>query len=466
MRAFLYARVSRDPKQRGRSTDAQLTEGRRYCEAQGWTIAGEYVDIDRSASRHARKPRPDYDAMVRDVQAGNADVIVSWEASRLHRDLAAYAQLRDLCLKHGVLWCYDGNVFDMSKRSDRKVTAQDAIQAEDESEGIRERVLRTMRLRAEAGQPTGRILYGYMRRYDPDTGDLIGQFPHPEHADIVRRMFREFAAGTSIYRIQKNLNADGITTRTGKPWLDVTIRAALGNPGYVGRRIHQGRDIGPATWEALIDELTWHRVQGILNDPTRARMKDSRTRHLLSGIAICGPCGGKLRVLKNRGIVSYVCEDNFCVAIKKDNLEAYVEQKVVRKLENPSSAEVFDPAPQEGVIAAALAEEARLVAELEEARTAAKNGTLSVASLIAVESGVLARIKKVRASMADLGVPPLLADLAGKPDADKRWNALPLEEQRSVLRAIANVTVNGGLRGSSKIADGRVQVRLGIRNRS
>jgi len=466
MRAFLYARVSRDPKQRGRSTDAQLTEGRRHCEAQGWDIAGEYVDIDRSASRHAKKPRPDYDAMVRDVEAGKADVIVSWEASRLHRDLEAYVQLRNLCFEHGVLLCYDGNIFDMSKRSDRKVSAQDAIQAEDESEGIRERVLRTMRLRAEAGQPTGRILYGYMRRYDPTTGDLIGQYPHPEHADVVRRMFRECAAGLSLYRIEKGLNADGLTTRTGRPWLAVTVRAALGNPGYVARRVHQGRDIGPADWEPLIDELTWHRVQSILNDPSRPRMQNSRARHVLSGVATCGPCGSKLRVLKNRGIVTYICSGGFCVAIKKVTLEAYVEEMVVRWLRTPEAADALNPAPQEEALAEALAAEAELMAELGQARAAAKAGTLSVGSLIAVESGIQTRIKKVRATLTDLGLPPALAEIAGKPDAGVRWNALDLEVQRSALRSIAVVTVNGGLRGSSKITKGRIQVSLGVRNNS
>jgi len=141
LRAFTYGRVSRDPKGRGTSVAAQNEENERICDERDWVIVGRYEDPDRSASRHARKSRPDYEAMVEALQRGEADVIVYWEASRAYRDLEVYVKLRRLCLETGVLLCYNDTIYDMSKTSDRANSARDAVQAETESDQIRDRVL-------------------------------------------------------------------------------------------------------------------------------------------------------------------------------------------------------------------------------------------------------------------------------------------------------------------------------------
>src|SRR5690606_35092785 len=113
------------------------------------------------------------------------------------------------CMAAGVLLCYNGQVYDLSKREDRKATAQDAIAAEDEAEGIRDRNLRTTRATAKKGTPHGRILYGYARRYDPDTGDLIEQYEHPDRGPIVREIFERIAAGETEYSIVQDLRGRG-----------------------------------------------------------------------------------------------------------------------------------------------------------------------------------------------------------------------------------------------------------------
>ncbi|MFJ9847516.1 recombinase family protein [Kitasatospora sp. NPDC101155] len=87
LRAFLYARASRDIKGRGSSTAAQMTENRREADDRGWLIVDEFIDDNRSASRYAKKKRARFADMVDRVRAGEADVIITWESSRLQRDL-------------------------------------------------------------------------------------------------------------------------------------------------------------------------------------------------------------------------------------------------------------------------------------------------------------------------------------------------------------------------------------------
>lgn len=462
LRAFLYARASRDPKKRASSTASQMLENRRECDDHGWENVGEFVDNDRSASRHARKARDEFEDMVRRVKAGECDIIVSWEASRLHRDLDTYVRLRNLCLEAKCLWSYNGTVYDMSKRTDRKNTALDAIQAEDEAEAIRDRNLRTVRLNAETGRPHGRILYGYARRYDPASGALMDQVPHPEQAPVVRRIFSDFVGGLTAYTIAKNLRAEGIKTGTGREWSDVSVIALLKKPSYAGRRIHQGTDIGTASWEALVDDLTWHTAQQIINAPGRAKMRDTAARYLLSGLANCGVCGGLIRTVANGNSPSYICDDKYCAAMVMTVMEAYVEERLVNWLGTPEAAAAFRDDSLEEELAEALAEEAALTSELDAARSAAKAGTLSVASLIAVEAGLLPRIEAAQAVTRHVSVSPVLEGLLGRSDADERWNALVLEQQRAVLREVAVITLNPAEgKGNPSMYRGRVVVRLG-----
>src|SRR5215218_4342778 len=91
LRAVIYTRVSSDPNERGRSVGEQEAECRAVCDREGWAVVAVYSDNDRSASRYATKARPEYKRLINAVDAGETDVLVTWEPSRAQRDLAAYA---------------------------------------------------------------------------------------------------------------------------------------------------------------------------------------------------------------------------------------------------------------------------------------------------------------------------------------------------------------------------------------
>lgn len=291
--AYLYGRASHDPTKKGRSVSTQLSEGRGLCEQFGWPIVGVFdKDVDRSASRHAKRERADFEAMLEGIAIRSCRIVVAWEASRYYRDLEAYVRLRNACLAANVLLCYNGAVYDLSKRQDRKATAQDALQAEDEAEGIRDRQLRTQRKTAEQGRPMGRAPYGYKRTYDPDSGELVDQVPHPDRAPYVREIFNLFAAGETGYSIVQWLNGEpGARHPGGRPWEIDRLNVVLRNPAYIGRRIFQGKDVGEGTWKPIIEDTeVFYQVQRILSNPARRTQRDSRATYLLSFVALCGEC--------------------------------------------------------------------------------------------------------------------------------------------------------------------------------
>lgn len=461
--AYLYGRASRDPKKRGRSVRSQMREGRQVCNDNGWPIIGEYPDIDRSASRYAKRGREKFEEMIEGIERGVPRILVAFEASRYYRDLEVYIRLRNVCMSAGVLLCYNGTVYDLSKRADRKTTAQDAIQAEDEAEGIRERNLRTVRQNAQEGRPHGRLLYGYARRYDPDTGELIEQYPHPEQGLIVKEIFRRIAAGESSYAIVRDLRARGVT-RHGRPWAEHHLFTMLRNPAYVGRRIHQGVDIRAAAWDPIVDEDTFYTVKAIVTDPARRSTRERSIQHLLSGLVRCGACGALLRVQKNRGYKAYICSVSFCVSMREDWLDAYVEEAAVAWLSSPAAGAAFSPsASTDDQAGAARARLRALEGQLAEARSLAgtfgADGTpgLSIVSLAALEGQLVPQIEQARQEAETVAVPPAVRDLVDRGRIDALWEGYSLHQKRTVLRLIVQPSLNRArVSGLRRIEPGRI----------
>lgn len=460
--ALLYGRASRDPKKKGRSVADQIATGSEMCERFNWPIVEVFdQDVDRSASRHARRQRKDFEALLTAIEARKARIVVAFEASRYYRDIEAYIRLRNACMEADVLLCYNGQVYDLSKREDRKATAQDAIAAEDEAEGIRERVIRTTRSQAKKGAPHGRILWGYARRYDEESGDLIEQYAHPERGRIVTEIFQRVAAGETEYSILGSLRGRG-EWKPGQPWKYYHLTRIIRNPGYLGQRVHQGEVIGKASWPALVDQETWDTVQGIIANPARTTTTDKSVKHLLSGIATCGYCPDRpiVKVAKTRTYLAYQCSTAFNTVIKKELLDAYVEYAVRRWLASPAATLAFQSTEQ--------ADRARgrlrgYEAQLEQARGLASEfdddgaPKLSIASLASLEARLAPLMQAARADAQEVQAPPLVRSLVGQPDVDERWGQLPVEAKRTVLRAIVNVQVNrASSRGRRGIEPGRV----------
>jgi DNA invertase Pin-like site-specific DNA recombinase len=491
--ALLYGRNSRDPKKKGRSVEAQLNDGRDLCDRYEWQIVEEFKDAGLSASRHARRDRDDFEALLDAIEntppiPGVIRICVAYEASRYYRDLEAYVRLRNACYHAGVLLCYNNTIYDLSKREDRKATAQDAIAAEDEVEGIRDRNVRTARQTAEKGGVWGKIPFGYLRKYDPDTGELLGQYEHPKHGPIVLRSLKHIDSGGSINSLIKTLRAEPEAKRLdGHKWNEGLVKYMLLNRAYLGERLHHGKSV-KAQWEPLKGLETpegralFRRVTKMLTDPGRGEIRDSRAAHLLSHLALCGECeddsilkatkiGGKARNPRN----VYRCQESRDVTITERILDAYVEESVLRWLSNKTLARAA-LIPDEDKVAQEVQQAQELLdiytEELEEARqlnrTRNEQGRplLSLATLSQKELELLPKIEKLQAQLQTAtGLPLLVQDLLSAPDPEVVWNGsdaaedaparspMSLEQKREALRQLVTVRVHKQKDGSRKVSD-------------
>ena len=475
LRAFIYDRNSRIGREGSTSTDDQSTENRRFCESRDWIVAAEFTDPGRGASRYSNAKRPDFDEMIRRLEAGirprgrhaECDVLVVWAASRATRDMHVYLRLRDLCERSKVQLCYNGTIYDLSKGSDRFVTGLGALQAEFEADNIRDGILRTTRANAERGRPHGRTPFGFHRIYDERTGALLRQEADAPAAQIVREASERVAAGESLREVARDFNRRGVTPPSSSEWVPEKVRSMILKPSNIGERQHQGEVVGQAQWDGIVDEATYYACVQLLEDPARRTQRSTAIKHLLSGLPLCGLCPKEVNAVLRPvahtpdGAKVYSCRRCFGVSIRVPMLDDYVQAAFLAHVERPEFAEALsvDGGDEQMQRAVALAQELeRQLAEARKLAVTIKDGrmALSAVSLAGIEAQLLPQIDEAREQARSRTVPLLVSQIAG-PGARDVWEGLDLGQRRVVLRAVVCVRVYPAGRGVRSIRPGRVQ---------
>ena len=233
VRVALYTRVStEDQAKEGFSLDAQLERLRFYAKAQGWEIAGEYVDEGHSG-RTTKRPR--YSQMMDD--RAKWDTLLVLKMDRIHRNSRNFMAMMDALRKEGKEFASVTESLDTSTAMGRFV--MDIIQriAQLESDQIGERTFVGMEQKAkEGGGSLGKPApFGY--RYG-EGGVFV---PVPDEAAAVTELFHRFAAGTNKQDLATWLNEAGLRGRKGRPWTRWSVDDLLRNPTYAGALGWEGR---------------------------------------------------------------------------------------------------------------------------------------------------------------------------------------------------------------------------------
>jgi hypothetical protein len=164
-------------------------------------------------------------------------------------------------------------------------------------------------------------------------------------------------------------------------------------------------------------------------------------KHLLSGLAVCGVCGGRMRVQKNRGFLAYLCVEGFHVSRREDYADAVVVGAVLRRLIRPDLSEVLaGDEGEDSEAAEALTEAREKRARLEGFYDAAAAGELSPAALSRIEARLLPEIEQAEERSRRTGLPPIVGDVAG-PDAAEKWDRLSIAQKREVVSALCRVEI-------------------------
>jgi site-specific DNA recombinase len=383
MRAILYARYSSDA-QSAASIEDQLRLCRQRAEREGWRIVATCTD---AAISGATTLRPGYQEMLSRLRQGGIDIVLAESLDRFSRDqehiarfykLASFAAVRIITLAEGEI-----NELHIGLKG-----TMGALYLKD----LADKTRRGEAGRILQGRHIARPAYGYQTvlKYRPDGERERGlRAIYPAEAAIVRRIFRDYAAGTSPRGIARALNAEGVPGPSGGLWYDASIRGRptrqdglLRNCLYIGRLAwnrrrnmidpqsgNRVRKLNPAgdlievdvPELRIIDQTLWDAVQQRLDQEAvdrphpdngcdaRAPAQTAfwnrrRPRHLLTGKVICGCCRGPYVAAGKDYMACHAAIQGACRnrrSIRRYRLEGRVLAALRHDLMHPEAVEAF-----------------------------------------------------------------------------------------------------------------------------
>ncbi|WP_371592622.1 recombinase family protein [Streptomyces virginiae] len=460
--AFLYARISEDPRDRRRGVKRQMSDLHTFSDENGWEVGGEYVENDVSA--HSGEERPEYDRLMADAieaaqEPGVRVIVVGYHPSRVWRRPVERAQaIEDL--RHAKCWVAfeSGGLFNMAKASDRSQLRSLGESDTAESEVKSERVARAALERAQEGRANGPVAYGWRRQYEYDARGQVDGFhdvEDPEQAAIVRDIVTRLLSGASLIGITADLNARGVPApgagmrlkrravgqnADGSLWNKTSVKKLALRPANVGLRVHQGVEY-KAAWPALITDEQYAQLRNLFAERAVVRELPGARKHLLTWgeVATCGPCGSVLRVAmkgnakRGRKQSTYLCDANGCVGRNEEALDTYVGTVVVRLLSKPEAADVFRG--DDSAALAALDRAEGLKARQEAAADDYADGVITREQLRRITAKLAKQITDAQSEARRLRPAFDLSAFDGLvgPRSAEAWKALLVPQKRRVL---------------------------------
>lgn len=450
---FTYERISKTRSGKLRKGDGRggmvgedAQHGENVAYVHGWDPEAAIVDWRDNASGWCESTeRPDWEAMLEAIAAGQCQAVVAWAADRYTRQPMQMEQLIAACKRGNVqLHTRLGGIH----ADPTMIRIEGALAAKESQQKSDRQKLKQSTLATEGKPHGGQRPYGWNEKRDA----LV-----PEEAAHVRWAADQVLQGRSIRSITAELTERGATTATGKAWRAGNLGTYLRRPMLAGLRVAHGQVVGPASWPALLDLGTWEAVRNLLENPDRRVSKSAPRVYLLSGIARCASCGGSMRgrsgAYRDLG-PAYYCEatKTGCAHRRADLVDAQVRAVVVELLAKVDATGALVPA----VDTSARAMVQGVIDELEAsqiglARMAARRA-ITEAQLEAATIESEAELKVRRRELADLELDArrpaaVLKGLAGKANAAELYDAMSLEKRRAVVALLVTVTIASGARG-------------------
>lgn len=354
--AFILARYSTD-NQNADSIEVQVGKCTEWCNAQGLPILGIYADYAVSGMKDTR---PQYEAMMQALREGRADTVVIYDQSRMFRDMTLWFNFRRDLERMGV------SVHSVTQPNIGGDLKNPAVFLEESVWAVfnqlhvlqtTQKVNAAKQRKARMGEHNGGIPpLGYRVE---DKHLVIDE----AEAAIVRRIFREYASGSSYKAIIDGLNRDGLKTKRGNDFGSNSLHDLLHNEKYTGVLTYGGKPYrpdgtrnshaAPGTDAIRTEEAVPAIISRELFDTVQERMaKNKRAQggrpgtkrsYPLKGKVFCGLCKSAVYVSTSKKVYDYYkCggrkNGNGCegVILSVDKLEQLVADSLRAQLGSPT----------------------------------------------------------------------------------------------------------------------------------
>ena len=332
----IYIRLSKEDMDKGYDESESITNQKalltEYVEKLGWEyeLVDIYIDPGYTGTNFNR---PDFKRMIKDIELGKVNMVVTKDLSRLGRD---YIETGEYIEK----WFPENNVRYVSvtdnidtfatNNGNNDIAPFKSILNDMYSKDLSKKIKTALHTMQKQGKWVGgKTPLGYVKD-EKDKNHLV---ICEEEAEIVKTIFNMAMAGNSVSTIKNYLNNKHIPTlsqsRYNKPtfWENKTIKLILQNKAYIGVTIQNKRSrisyknrklranpetqwqIVENTHELIIDKNVFDRVQkmGILQKYDR---NEKKHKFLLDGLLICYECKHKIGVRSRKdGRLDMICNN-------------------------------------------------------------------------------------------------------------------------------------------------------------
>ncbi|MGO0063859.1 recombinase family protein [Brevibacillus fluminis] len=364
----IYARVSTEEQaEQGYSIPAQIELLRALCKSEQKVVFKEYIDAGISGKSIDK--RPAIQELLRDVEQGLIHEVVVWRMDRISRKMSDLLSILDKLDHHNVKFLsYSEKQYDTKTASGKLNLQMFGAIAEFQRNSIVENVKMGMKQRARDGKWNGGNVLGYdVVEVPSGKGTDSVLMINPLEAELVRKIFRMYAAGQGLRSIANQLNKEGYKTKPGNAFSTVAVKTILNNPVYIGKIRYNVREnwnekrrkginpdpiIADGEHEPIIDLDMWEAVQKLYGKKSKTSPRVYEGTYLLTGLMRCPQCGGTLgahRVkdtLKDGTVVVrryYVCNkfknngSRACSSnsVRADFVESYVLERIAEVVQHP-----------------------------------------------------------------------------------------------------------------------------------
>ena len=456
--AAVYARISSDPS--GERLGVQRQEADCLAEAKrrGWSVAEVYVDDDRSAF-DSRRPRPEYQRLLRDIGLGLRDGVMIWRLDRLHRQPRELEEFIVLCDKHKVALATVTGDVDLSTSQGRLLARAWGAFAAHESEVRGERLSRAYRDRAcRSSLPAaGGRLYGY----------TLGSMKIiRREAAVIGEAVTRLLAGESLRTVCYDLNKRRILTTTNREWQPSTLRRLLLNQRLAGISTYHGDPVRQRAWRGILTRRQSERMRAILADRRRLNNSNWTRWYQLKGLVRCGRCGAEMRGSPNLGKHCYRCIREpgrpGCgrLTILADVVEGTVLERAHERLDSEALVQALERerlGNRQWMRAKATLDEVQR--KLERLARDHARDRLTRAEWRATRAPLLERIEASETAMMFDRAEVVLIDYIGNSDHLRAaWDDLGIDRRRTVLTALIQEIVIWPAPGATGCLEKRLQI--------
>ena len=325
----IYIRLSRDDGNiESDSIISQRSLLNQYVKENNYNLVDEYVDDGFTGTNFER---PSFKRMIKDIESGKINMIITKDMSRLGRDYIGTGELIEKYFpnKNVRYIAINDGIDTFIDNTNNDIAPFKAIMNDMYAKDISKKVKTSLHSRMKEGlYVSGRCPFGYMK--DPNNKNHL--VINNEQADTVKLIFELALKGNTYHYIAqeltkrkiktpasyynyiwntKRVNTNCISQEYGV-WVDTTIKAILTNGIYVGDTV-QGKTkkinykikkvvknkqndfiIVKNTHEAIIDRDTFNYVQTLL--PKNVKRPEKKRFYLLDGLLYCGDCKHRITI--------------------------------------------------------------------------------------------------------------------------------------------------------------------------